>query len=347
MSSFPSRTVSSSFGQSFSGLGSSQWTERDDGDDDRDDDSSSTSTSHSRSPQSTHSQSSHDRDSQHDSSQVASSKSNAGAIAGGVIAGIVVLAVLVFFLWRRRSSRNRPKVKIEIDPMSALNGEAYARGTAARKDEEQSLIHERSSSVNVDLNPRPSQPQFWRVHNVNDTDNMSLHDAPISRSTPGVERKSVVSGITKTHPRENTISSINLLPIPEKDYQNYNGTATASSSKAGLKSSQTFVSSTKYVSDKDTIKRSSTMNDSPGPSAWKEKQSLNQMDDGSTFTGNSESQTSMRRFSEPGANDLALAAREEVSELRRRVELLKQENAELTRRDSRGDSFERLPAYNE
>ncbi|KAJ4467461.1 hypothetical protein C8J55DRAFT_565315 [Lentinula edodes] len=354
MSPSPSRTVPPSLGQSFFKRQRWQRTRDDDSDDDDDDDDngSSTSTSHSKSPQSTHSQSSQHGDG-HNSSQVTSGTgtNHAGAIAGGVIAGIIVLAILAFFWWRRRSSRNKPNVKIEIDPMSTLNGEAYAWKTTARKAEEQSLIHERSSTVGADLSPRPSQPQFWQVHNVDDvTDNML--DAPTPRSVPGVGNTPVVSNISiGKKPGEksrNSTSTINLIPVPEKDFRDYRvGNASASSSKTGSQSPYSSNDSTKGTTEKDgysTVKGSSTLHDSPGPSAWKEKEGLKQTYD--IPVSDSRSQRSTRRLSESEANDLALAAREEVTDLRRRVELLKQENAELTRRNS-GDSFERLPAYNE
>ncbi|KAJ3726351.1 hypothetical protein DFJ43DRAFT_1041348 [Lentinula guzmanii] len=363
MSPAASRTVPSPFGRASYELGSLQW-ERDDGSDsDDDDDDSSTSTSHSKQPQSTHSQSSqHGGDnSQHASGQITSNKSNAGAIAGGVIAGIIILAVLAFYWWKRRSFRNRPKVKIEIDPMSALirsltrgnelflDGEAYTRKRAARKDEEQSLIYERTSTVKADLNPRPSQPQFWQVHNVSESDNM--HDVPIPRNVPPNVEGKIVSDISKKHPRENSrdsISSVNLIPVPEKDFRGLHGYGSASSSKDGLKSSYSSVDTT---SEKDTastsaITKNSTLRDTSGPSAWKQKEGRKHSLNGSVEKAEDQT-TSSRRFSEPEANDLALAAREEVLDLRRRVELLKQENAELTRRDSTGGSFERLPAYNE
>ncbi|KAJ3928809.1 MAG: hypothetical protein NXY57DRAFT_1063588 [Lentinula lateritia] len=374
MSPSPSRTIPPSFGQSLSKRQSWQRTRDDDSDDD-DDNSSSTSTSHSRSPQSTHSQSSqHDG---HNSSQVTpgTGTSRAGAIAGGVIAGIIVLAILAFFWWRRRSSRNRPNVKIEIDPMSTLSmcivafcssalplimynvplidGEAYTWKTSVRKAEEQlSLIHERSSTAGADSSPPPSQPQFWQVHNVDDVDD-NMHDAPIPRSVPGVGNTPVVSNISiAKKPGEksrNSTSTINLIPVPEKDFRDYRvENASASSSKTGPQSPYSSNDSTlKGTTEKDgysKVKGSSTLHDSPGPSAWKEKEGLKQTYD--SPVGDSGSQRSTRRFSESEANDLALAAREEVTDLRRRVELLKQENAELTRRNS-GGSFERLPAYDE
>lgn len=133
-----------------------QWVERransdNDSDSDTDSDSNSTSESHQHSGQTTRSQStgsqtvgsqtgSHTTGSQTTGSQTAGSqatgsqangsqvtriakhKSNAGAIAGGVITALAVLAFLLFiFVWRKRAARkNRPKVKLEIDPMSSL-----------------------------------------------------------------------------------------------------------------------------------------------------------------------------------------------------------------------------------
>ncbi|KAJ4001503.1 hypothetical protein F5050DRAFT_1803215 [Lentinula boryana] len=352
MSPSASRTVPSPFGRPLYELGSLQW-ERDDGSDsDDDDDHSSTSTSHSKQPQSTHSQSSQHGgdDSQHDSGQITSNKSNAGAIAGGVIAGIIILAVLAFYWWKRRSFRNRPKVKIEIDPTSALNGEAYTRKRAARKDEEQSLIYERTSTVKADLNPRPSQPQFWQVHNVSESESdNNMHDVPIPRNVPPNVEKKIVSDISKKHPPENSrdsTSSVNLIPVPEKDFRSLHGYGSASSSKDGLKSSYSSVDTTSEKDSASTaITKNSTLCDTSGPSAWKQREGRKHSLENSAEKA--EDQTSSRRFSEPEANDLALAAREEVLDLRRRVELLKQENAELTRRDSTGGSFERLPAYDE
>ncbi|KAJ3851537.1 hypothetical protein EV368DRAFT_83428 [Lentinula lateritia] len=354
MSPSPSRTIPPSFGQSLFRRQRQSWqrTRDDDSDDDDDDDdnSSSTSTSHSRSPQSTHSQSSqHDG---HNSSQVTSGTgtSHAGAIAGGIIAGIIVLAILAFFWWRRRAPRNRPNVKIEIDPMSTLNGEAYA--WKKTEPEEQSLIHERSSTVGADLSPRSIQPQFWQVHNVDANMTDDMHDAPIPRSVPGVENMLVAPkfpiGKNPGEKSKKSTSTINLIPVPEKDFRDYRvGSAGASSSKAGSQSPYSSNDSTKGTTEKDgysMVKGSSTLHDSQGPSAWKEKEELKQTYD--SPVSDSGSQRSMRRFSELEANDLALAAREEVSDLRRWVELLKQENADLTRTNS-GSSFERPPAYKE
>ncbi|KAJ3834705.1 hypothetical protein EV361DRAFT_944161 [Lentinula raphanica] len=350
----PSRTVPPSFVRpNYSRV--SLHLKRDDGDDsddDDDDDDHSNSSTHSKSPQSTHSQSSQNGDgaSQNDSNQITSSKTNAGAIAGGVIAGIIALAVLAFFWWKRRSfRRNRPNVKIEIDPTSALNGEAYlepqTRGIP--KDEEQSLMYERTSTVDADTNPRPSQPQFWRVYNVSESDDVS--DAPIARNIHGVREKDIGERHLKGTSGDGT-SSANIIPVPEKDF-GYTATGT-SASKAGLRSSYTSVGSTKSRTEKDSTNTyTTTLYDSVGPSSWKHQESMGYGK--GLYSGSEEgenvSQTSAsgpsRRFSEPEANDLALAAREEVLDLRRRVELLKEENAELTRRESARGSFERLPAY--
>ncbi|KAJ3774791.1 hypothetical protein FB446DRAFT_727537 [Lentinula raphanica] len=233
----PSRTVPPSFVRPYYSRVSLHL-KRDDGDDsddDDDDDDHSNSSTHSKSPQSTHSQSSQNGDgaSQNDSNQITSSKTNAGAIAGGVIAGIIVLAVLAFFWWKRRSfRRNRHNVKIEIDPTSALNGEAYlepqTRGVP--KDEEQSLMYERTSTVDADTNPRPSQPQFWRVYNVSESDDVS--DAPIARNIHGVREKDIGERHLKGTSGDGT-SSANIIPVPEKDF-GYTATGT-STSKAGLR----------------------------------------------------------------------------------------------------------------
>jgi hypothetical protein len=227
-------------------------------------------------------------------------------------------------------------VKIEIDPMSSLDGQAYPHRSMIKKDEEQSLIHELSPAV-TNSRPPPTHPQFWQVQNANDTDTDTLHGALlIPRSMPGSEKRVVDLDIHKLGKRSSGLSS-NILPVPEKD--TFHGLAASSSSS---KSSFTSGDSTKVGGSS-----SKSHSDMSGPSAWKAKSKEGQPFDESSVKSDTSSRTPARRLSEVETNDLALAASEEVTDLRRRVALLKQENAELSGRHPESFSFENLPAYDE
>jgi len=226
-----------------------------------------------------------------------------------------------------------------------LDSQVYSR---LPKVEEESPIHEDSPTVAHDYDSPPTHPHFWQVQNVNDTD--GLHDVPLAL-IPGAVKKAANSDIAKygdikqaSFPNEKpkemiSASSSEVPPVPEKD--NYRGIVASSSSSSSEKASSSGKEKTTSPSD------------APGPSSWKEKskekskERLQPFDDSdSSVTTATSSQPQTRRFSELEANDLALAAQEEVSDLRRRLSLLKQENAELT--EGRQDnSFDRLPAYDE
>ncbi|KAE9406769.1 hypothetical protein BT96DRAFT_933954 [Gymnopus androsaceus JB14] len=332
MSSSPSRRVRASLSslskRDPSDLDTLHGMERDNSDDDSSSSTSTSTTSTSTSSRTRPTQSQHGGQNQGINSP---KKSNAGAVAGGVIAALlVVLAILAYLWWRRRRSRrDRPKAKLEIDPMSSLNGQLYPRRSATKKDEEQSLIR-RSSTIVANFNPPPTHPQFWQVQNLNDTD--SLHEAPlIPRNIPGSEKKVAISDTHKAGDKPGSSSSV--PPVPEKD-----------TFRQPFASSSKLPSSSEKASFSGTGNKPAPPDDAPGPSAWKEKAKLKEVQplDDSSSTEDTASPTSSRRFSQLEANDLALAAKEEVSDLRRHVSLLKQANAELVERPQ-----ESPPAYNE